>query len=242
MALSLAESAIDGDASVGPPPTDERGPFVSSCGRDAFAERVQAVEEYIRDGDTFQANISQRLEAPASVHPVAAFDALRQVNPAPYSALVEFPGVDLVSASPELLLDVDGDRLRTEPIAGTRPRGATPEADDELAAELRSDDKERAEHAMLVDLERNDLGKIAEYGSVEVTDYRRIDRYSEVMHLVSEVTARRRPGVIRHRRHRGGLPRRHHHRRAETANDGNHRRTRSYPAGTVHRQYRHARI
>ncbi|MCO8246181.1 aminodeoxychorismate synthase, component I [Haladaptatus sp. AB643] len=194
-ALSLAESAIDGDPSVGPPPTDERGPFVSSCGREAFAERVDAVKGYIRDGDTFQANISQRLEAPASVHPVTAFDALRQVNPAPYSALVEFPGVDLVSASPELLLDVDGDHLRTEPIAGTRPRGATPEADDELAAELLSDDKERAEHAMLVDLERNDLGKIAEYGSVEVTDYRRIDRYSEVMHLVSEVTARRRPDV-----------------------------------------------
>ncbi len=195
MALSLAESAIAGDPTVGPPPTDERGPFVSSCGREAFAGRVCAVKKYIHDGDTFQANISQRLEAPASVHPVTAFDALRQVNPAPYSALVEFPGVDLVSASPELLLNVNDEQLRTEPIAGTRPRGGTAKEDDELATELRSNDKERAEHAMLVDLERNDLGKIAKYGSVEVTDYRRIDRYSEVMHLVSEVTARRRPDV-----------------------------------------------
>ncbi len=195
MALSLATAAIEGDESIGEPPTDEREPFVSSCGRDAFAERVRRVKEYIHDGDTFQANISQRLEAPASVHPVAAFDALRRVNPAPYSALLEFPGVDLVSASPELLLDLNGHRLRTEPIAGTRPRGSTPEEDEALAAQLRDDDKERAEHAMLVDLERNDLGKIAEYGSVEVTDYRRIDRYSEVMHLVSEVTGRRRSDV-----------------------------------------------
>jgi len=114
------------------------------------------------------------------------------VNPAPYSALVEFPGVDLVSASPELLLDVEGDRLLTEPIAGTRPRGETPEADADLEADLLTDEKERAEHAMLVDLERNDLGKVSEYGSVDVTEYRRVDRYAEVMHLVSLVEGRRR--------------------------------------------------
>ncbi len=194
-ALALARAATHGDASVGAPPTDEQGSFVSACGTEAFAERVRAVKRHVRDGETFQANISQRLEAPASVHPVDAFDALRRVNPAPYSALLEFPGVDLVSASPELLLDVDGDRLVTEPIAGTRPRGKTPAEDADLEADLLGDEKERAEHAMLVDLERNDLGKIAECGSVEVTDYRRVDRYSEVMHLVSEVTARRRPDV-----------------------------------------------
>ncbi|WP_435152765.1 anthranilate synthase component I family protein [Haladaptatus sp. DFWS20] len=194
-ALSLAHAAMNGDDAVGDPPTDEQGSFASSCGREAFAERVQAVKRYIRDGETFQANISQRLEAPASVHPVEAFDALRRVNPAPYSALLEFPGVDLVSASPELLLDVDGKRVLTEPIAGTRKRGRTPEADAELEADLLGDEKERAEHAMLVDLERNDLGKIAEYGSVEVTDYRRVDKYSEVMHLVSEVAGMRRGDV-----------------------------------------------
>ena len=126
---------------------------------------------------------------------MAAYDALRRVNPAPYSGLVEFPGVDLVSASPELLLERDGDFVRTEPIAGTRPRGADAAADDALEAELSSDEKERAEHAMLVDLERNDLGKVCEYGSVDVAEYRRVDRYSEVMHLVSDVTGTLRDGV-----------------------------------------------
>jgi anthranilate synthase component 1 len=114
------------------------------------------------------------------------------VNPAPYSGLLEFPGVDLVSASPELLLDVEGDRLATEPIAGTRPRGDTPAEDADLERDLTTDEKERAEHAMLVDLERNDLGKVSEYGTVEVSEYRRVDRYSEVMHLVSLVEGRRR--------------------------------------------------
>jgi anthranilate synthase component 1 len=164
--------------------------FESDCGPDAFAERVRRVKEYIRDGDTFQANISQRLRAPAAVHPVETYAALRSVNPAPYSALLEFPSCDLVSASPELLLHRERDQLITEPIAGTRPRGTTPERDAELANDLRSDEKERAEHAMLVDLERNDLGKVSEFGSVDVSEYRRIDRYSEVMHLVSRVKGR----------------------------------------------------
>ena len=187
-ALELAREVTEGDPGVGDPPVPtDSAAFESDCTREEFAERVRTVKQYIRDGDTFQANISQRLSAPAAVHPVEAFDALRRVNPAPYSALVEFPGVDLVSASPELLLDRDGDDLVTEPIAGTRPRGATPEEDERLAADLRADGKERAEHAMLVDLERNDLGKVSQFGTVEVTDYRRVDRYSEVMHLVSEV-------------------------------------------------------
>ncbi|MFB6074381.1 MAG: aminodeoxychorismate synthase, component I [Haloarculaceae archaeon] len=192
-ALALARRAHEGDPAVGPPPVDaDRARFESDCTRAAFAERVRRVKEYVRAGDTFQANVSQRLTAPAAVHPVTAFDALREVNPAPYSALVEFPGVDLVSASPELLLHREGDRLVTEPIAGTRPRGETPAEDERLAAELRSDEKERAEHAMLVDLERNDLGKVSRFGSVAVEEYRRVDRYSAVMHLVSEVTGRRR--------------------------------------------------
>ena len=213
-ALALARRAVEGDPSVGPPPVAAEGAaFESDCGRAAFADRVRRVKEYVRDGDTFQANVSQRLTAPAAVHPVAAFDALRRVNPAPYSALLEFPGVDLVSASPELLLDAarersertdgasggaashDGGRLVTEPIAGTRPRGATPAEDADLERDLTGDEKERAEHAMLVDLERNDLGKVCEYGSVEVSEYRRVDRYSEVMHLVSDVEGRARPDV-----------------------------------------------
>jgi len=193
-ALELARSAVEGDPEVGAPPvaTDEAR-FESDCGRAAFADRVRRVKQYVRDGDTFQANVSQRLTAPAAVHPVAAFDALRSVNPAPYSALLEFPGVDLVSASPELLLHRTDDRLVTEPIAGTRPRGDTPEEDEFLESDLATDEKERAEHAMLVDLERNDLGKVSQYGTVEVSEYRCVDRYSEVMHLVSLVEGRLRP-------------------------------------------------
>ncbi|RDI71264.1 anthranilate synthase component I family protein [Halopelagius longus] len=195
-ATALAEATLSGEAApCDPPVAADEAQFESDCGREAFADRVRTVKRYVREGDTFQANVSQRLVAPAAVHPVAAYDALRRVNPAPYSGLVEFRGTDLVSASPELLLDVDGDRLVTEPIAGTRPRGATPAEDDELERDLTGDEKERAEHAMLVDLERNDLGKVSEYGSVEVSEYRRVDRYSEVMHLVSVVEGTRRPDV-----------------------------------------------
>jgi anthranilate synthase component 1 len=195
-ARALADRLRDGDPSVDDPPVDgDRATFESTTGRSAYAEMVRQVKEYVRAGDTFQANVSHRLAAPAVVHPVAAFDALRSVNPAPYSALLEFPGVDLVGASPELLLEVDSDRVATEPIAGTRPRGATTAEDDALERDLRTDEKERAEHAMLVDLERNDLGKVCEFGSVEVSEYRRVDRYSEVMHLVSLVEGRLRDGA-----------------------------------------------
>ncbi|MES3161666.1 MAG: anthranilate synthase component I family protein [Halorubrum sp.] len=212
-----------GDPSVGAPPvtgsdsidtadgaqTSDSGPtatFESETGQAAYTDAVQRVKAYVRDGDTFQANVSQRLRAPAVVHPVAAYDALRQVNPAPYSGLLEFErdglGADLVSASPELLLEripsddpEEGAQLRTEPIAGTRPRGEDGEADAALEAELTGDAKERAEHAMLVDLERNDLGKVSQFGTVDVTEYRRVDRYSEVMHLVSLIEGDARPDV-----------------------------------------------
>jgi anthranilate synthase component 1 len=195
-ALELARAAVEGDPSLGDPPSDaDDAHFESDCTPEEYADRVRAVQRYVRDGDTFQANVSQRLVAPAAVHPAAAFDALRRVNPAPYSALVEFPGVDLVSASPELLLHREDDRIETEPIAGTRPRGEGQREDEALEAELLDDEKERAEHAMLVDLERNDLGKVSQFGSVEVTDYRRVDRYSEVMHLVSNVEGRLREGM-----------------------------------------------
>nr|WP_276282183.1 anthranilate synthase component I family protein [Halorussus sp. DT72] len=193
-ARALARRALEGDPTTETPPAEgEAATFRNEIGRAEYADRVRRTKAYVRDGETFQANVSQRLVAPAAVHPVAAFAALRRVNPAPYSALVEFPGVDLVSASPELLIDCAGDRLVTEPIAGTRPRGETPAADRELERELLDSEKERAEHAMLVDLERNDLGKVCEFGSVEVPEYRRIDRYSEVMHTVSKVEGRRRP-------------------------------------------------
>jgi anthranilate synthase component 1 len=193
-ATELATAIQSGDPEIGPPPV--AGPsaaFESECGRTAFESRVETVKRLIREGETFQTNVSQRLRAPAAVHPVAVFDALRAVNPAPYSALLEFDGLDLVSASPELLLERVGDRVRTEPIAGTRPRGTDEIADARLERDLLADAKERAEHAMLVDLERNDLGKVCTYGSVDVSEYRRVDRYAEVMHLVSEVDGRLRP-------------------------------------------------
>uniref|UniRef100_UPI0024695EA7 anthranilate synthase component I family protein n=1 Tax=Halorubrum sp. Boch-26 TaxID=2994426 RepID=UPI0024695EA7 len=227
-ASDLVDRIETGDPSVGPAPDPDASTatFESDVGREGYAEAVRRVKGYVRDGDTFQANVSQRLRAPAAVHPVEAYDALRAVNPAPYSGLLEFSrrpgseddgseddeseagsagvpsGVDLVSASPELLLervptdDPDrGARLVTEPIAGTRPRGETPDDDAELEAELTGDAKERAEHAMLVDLERNDLGKVARFGTVDVAEYRRVDRYSEVMHLVSLVEGEARPDV-----------------------------------------------
>jgi len=192
-ALELARAVVDGDPAVGPAPAPAdtgTATFTSDVGPEGYAENVRAVKQYVRDGDTFQANISHRLTAPAAVHPVEVFDAIRTVNPAPYASLHEFPGVDVVSASPELLVERSGDRLVTEPIAGTRPRGDTAEIDDELEADLRANEKERAEHAMLVDLERNDLGKVSEYGSVDVTEYRRVERYAEVMHLESVVEGR----------------------------------------------------
>jgi len=217
-ARKLIERVRTGDPTVGPPPTGAPGSrdgnrgsevsatFESDTGRETYAGAVRRVKEYVRDGDTFQANVSQRLRAPATVHPVAAYDALRRVNPAPYSGLLEFErdglGADLVSASPELLLErvpsddpERGARLLTEPIAGTRPRGANPEADAALEAELTDDAKERAEHAMLVDLERNDLGKVSRFGTVDVAEYRRVDRYSEVMHLVSLIEGESRSDV-----------------------------------------------
>jgi anthranilate synthase component 1 len=191
-AIAFAETALSGEQSVPSSDGVDRMAFESDCGEAAFAERVQTVKQRIRDGDTFQTNVSHRLTAPAVISPVRLFAAVRRVNPAPYSGLVEYADVDLVSASPELLLEVDGDQLATEPIAGTRPRGETPEEESKLETELLSDEKERAEHAMLVDLERNDLGKVCEYGSVDVSEYRRVDRYSEVMHLVSLIQGTRR--------------------------------------------------
>ena len=213
----LIDRIETGDPGVGrePDPDASAATFESDVGREGYAEAVRRVKAYVRDGDTFQANVSQRLRAPAAVHPVEAYDALRAVNPAPYSGLIEFSregpadgggdfrsGVDLVSASPELLLervpaaDPDrGARLVTEPIAGTRPRGDSDETDAALEAELTGDAKERAEHAMLVDLERNDLGKVSRFGTVDVPEYRRVDRYSEVMHLVSLVEGEARPDV-----------------------------------------------
>ncbi len=156
--------------------------------RNAYIEAVQQIQNYIRKGDVFQVNLSVRQSKPLACKPELLYEWLRLVNPSPYMGLIRTPKFQLVSGSPELLVQLDGEQVRTRPIAGTRPRGATPQEDLEFASELLSNEKERAEHIMLVDLERNDLGKVSRYGTVCVNDLLTIEKYSHVMHLVSEVT------------------------------------------------------
>ena len=139
--------------------------------------------------------LARRIRVPLDFAPEELYRALRALNPSPYMYHLVLDGMELVGSSPELLVRVDGERVTVRPIAGTRPRGATPEADAAMATELASDEKERAEHVMLVDLGRNDVGRIAQYGSVQVTDYMTVERYSHVLHLVSQVEGRLRPGL-----------------------------------------------
>ncbi|MXV21826.1 anthranilate synthase component I [Deinococcus xianganensis] len=164
--------------------------FTSNFTPDTFQAAVREALEYIRAGDIFQVVPSQRFSADlGDLHPFALYRALRRVNPSPYLGYLQLGPVTLVASSPESLLASDGHTVTTRPIAGTRPRGATSAHDQALADELLADDKERAEHLMLVDLGRNDLGKVSEYGSVRVHDAFTIERYSHVMHIVSSVTA-----------------------------------------------------
>src|SRR3954470_7652101 len=168
---------------------------VSTYEREKFMSDVDRIKEYIVAGDVFQVLLARRIRVPFDFDPRELYRALRALNPSPYMYHLVLDGVELVGSSPELLVRVDRERVTVRPIAGTRPRGATPEADGEMAAELVSDEKERAEHVMLVDLGRNDVGRIARYGSVKVTDYMTVERYSHVLHLVSQVTGRLRAGL-----------------------------------------------
>lgn len=159
--------------------------------RDDFEAAVRKGKEYIAAGDIFQFVPSQRFETPFTGDPIDLYRALRHVNPSPYMFCLLYPeGYALVGSSPEVHVRCLSGRVEIRPIAGTRPRGATPEEDDALAAELLADPKERAEHIMLVDLARNDVGRAAEFGSVKVTDFMIIERYSHVMHIVSHVEGR----------------------------------------------------
>ena len=161
--------------------------FRPSLEREEFMAAVERAVEYIRQGDVFQVVPSVRLSADLGVHPFAIYRALRSVNPSPYLGYLDLGPVTLVASSPESLVRSDGVRVETLPIAGTRRRGATAEEDAALASELLADEKERAEHVMLVDLGRNDLGRVSRPGSVKVADLMRVERYSHVMHIVSEV-------------------------------------------------------
>jgi len=162
--------------------------------QESFEQAVRAIQQYIREGDVFQVNLSLRQELDLHSPPEQAYEWLRLLNPSPYMGLLRSPGFTLVSGSPELLVKLQGERISTRPIAGTRRRGLTLEEDAAMAAELLGSEKERAEHIMLVDLERNDLGKVAAYGSVHVPELMTVEHYSHVMHLVSQVEGRLAPG------------------------------------------------
>ena len=168
-------------------------PTVTSPYADArFQADVARIKEYIAAGDTFQTVLSRRLDLPAP-DPFLAYRYLRALNPAPYLYFLHCDDIHVIGSSPEILVRVEDGEVTLRPIAGTRPRGATPEEDAALATELAADPKERAEHLMLVDLGRNDVGRVAEFGTVRLTAFMAIERYSHVMHLVSEVRGRLRP-------------------------------------------------
>jgi anthranilate synthase component 1 len=179
---------------AGPLPLDlpEVPPAASPYADDDFQNDVRRIKEYIAAGDTFQTVLSRRLDLPAP-DPFLTYRYLRALNPAPYLYYLHCDDTHVVGSSPEILVRVEDREVILRPIAGTRPRGDTPERDAALAAELEADPKERAEHLMLVDLGRNDVGRVAEFGSVRLTDFMTIERYSHVMHLVSEVRGRLRP-------------------------------------------------
>src|SRR5690606_26222852 len=173
----------------------DEGDFVSGFTREGFIEAVERVKGYIAAGDVFQVVLSQRLTVPFEARPVDVYRALRALNPSPYMYFLDVGGTRVVGSSPEILVRMQGGEVTVRPIAGTRPRGATPAEDAALEAELLADPKERAEHLMLVDLGRNDVGHVAEAGTVEVGEQFVVERYSHVMHIVSEVTGRVRDGL-----------------------------------------------
>jgi anthranilate synthase component 1 len=165
----------------------------SNTSQGEYEDMVRKAKEYIAAGDIFQVVPSQRFETDFSRSPVDLYRALRHVNPSPYMFILELDGFSLVGSSPEVHVRAVNGRIDIRPIAGTRWRGETPEEDDALAKDLLEDEKERAEHVMLVDLARNDVGRIAEFGSVQVDDFMVVERYSHVMHIVSNVSGRLSP-------------------------------------------------
>ena len=180
-------------------PTPSSVAYVDAAAASVYEERtpkagylaaVEYAKEEIRSGEAFQIVVSQRFEMPTAADALTIYRVLRRTNPSPYMYLLRFDGFDIVGSSPEALVKVTGDRAMTHPIAGTRWRGSTPEEDAQIATELLADEKERAEHLMLVDLSRNDLGRVCVPGTVEVIDFMSVRRYSHVMHIESTVVGR----------------------------------------------------
>jgi anthranilate synthase component 1 len=164
--------------------------FKSNFEPEEFMDAVRRTKEYIQAGDIIQAVISQRWKTKLDVSPFDLYRALRVLNPSPYMFYIKTGEDFLVGSSPEVMVRVEGNRIETRPIAGTRPRGRDEKEDNQFERELLADPKERAEHIMLVDLARNDLGRVAEIGTVKVNELMGIERYSHVMHIVSNVIAR----------------------------------------------------
>jgi anthranilate synthase component 1 len=163
--------------------------------REQYQRKVERCKEYILDGDIFQVVLSQRADREVSLKPFDLYRMLRIINPSPYLYFLKADKLQIIGSSPEMLVRVEGRVVETRPIAGTRPRGTTPEEDDRLGLELLADEKERAEHLMLVDLGRNDIGRISDFGTVEVNQFMVIEKYSHVMHIVSNVRGRLRKDV-----------------------------------------------
>jgi len=192
LAGPVPRAAPEGD---GDPSAREMPEFASNMPRERFEAMVARIIEYIHAGDAFQVVPSQRWSAPVPVEAFSIYRGLRAINPSPYMYFLDFGDFQVAGASPEPLLTVSGRRVSTKPIAGTRPRGATADEDRSIAQELLADEKERAEHVMLVDLGRNDLGRVCEYGSVVVDELMEIETYSHVIHIVSSVSGTLRPEV-----------------------------------------------
>ncbi len=177
------------------PGIDARQTVSSNMTREQHAAAVDKAKEHIVAGDIIQIVLSQRFQRPTAAHPFDVYRALRTINPSPYMFYLDLGEAQLVGTSPEMLVRVEEGKIDYHPIAGTRPRGATPDEDKALEEELVADEKEIAEHVMLLDLGRNDVGRVSEAGSVEVPQVMDVERYSHVMHLVSHVTGRLRKGM-----------------------------------------------
>jgi len=185
--IGFLERELERSLSHPSPPARTPVEVRSNFTREQFEEAVRTAKEHIAAGDIYQVVLSQRFEADVAVDPFTVYRALRYVNPSPYMYFIRMGPLSIVGSSPEMLVRVEGRRVETHPIAGTRPRGRDEAEDQRLGEELRRNEKERAEHVMLVDLGRNDVGRVSEYGSVRVPQFMTLERYSHVMHLVSKV-------------------------------------------------------
>lgn len=187
----LSQPVANSIAPTSPIPHDpDLGDVQSNLTKEQFMANVDKAKEYIRAGDIFQVVLSQRFSIDTDIDPLLVYRVLRTMNPSPYMYYLKMGEEVIVGTSPEALVKVANDRVETRPIAGTRPRGATPEQDKALELELLADEKERAEHLMLVDLGRNDIGRVSEFGSVRCDSFMEIERYSHVMHIVSNVSGK----------------------------------------------------